>query len=100
MPDMSNEPKVGDAAPAAKPEQKSYEHKKLERDYESFLHRCKSEIMILRRANESLMPRAEAYDMLCVVLRQFPRPVIGVGEDVIYRIDQELERLKKEIDNG
>ena len=57
------------------------------------MNRCKQEIVGLRAEIDRLRPKAEAYDNLVTVLRLLPRPSIGMGEDLVWRIDQRIREL-------
>ncbi len=57
------------------------------------MQRCKQEIIGLRKTVERLQPKADAYDNLVVVLGLLPRPSVGAGEDLVWRIDQRIREL-------
>lgn len=58
------------------------------------MNRCKSEITGLRAEIERLAPKAHAYDNLTVVLGLLPRPSIGMGEDLVWTLDQRIRELQ------
>jgi len=60
------------------------------------MRRCKEEITSLRRHIAILEPKAEAYDTLAAVIRLLPRPSIGMGEDLVWRIEQRIKELSEE----
>lgn len=68
--------------------------------------RCKNEIVGLRAEIGRLQPKADAYDNLATVLRLLPRPGVGMGEDLVWRLDQRIRELtppageSKEASNG
>lgn len=57
------------------------------------MNRCKQEIIGMRATIDRLKPKADAYDNLVVVLGLLPRPSIGVGEDLVWIIDQRIREL-------
>lgn len=57
------------------------------------MNKCKNEILSLRAAIDRLKPKADAYDNLVVVLGLLPRPSIGMGEDVVWTLDQRIREL-------
>jgi hypothetical protein len=56
--------------------------------------RCRDEIKHLRRINADLAPKADAYDNLAIVLNLLPRPSQGMTEDLVWRLDREIEEIK------
>lgn len=57
------------------------------------MNRCKHEIVHLRATIDRLKPKAEAYDNLATILRLIPGPSIGMGEDLVWSLDQFIEHL-------
>lgn len=57
------------------------------------MNRCKHEIMDLRATIDRLRPKADAYDNLATVLRLLPQPSVGMGEDMVWRLDKRIEEL-------
>lgn len=57
------------------------------------MNRCKDEIMSLRARIDRLQPKADAYDNLVTVLRLLPQPSQGMGEDLVWRMDQRIREL-------
>lgn len=73
-----------------------YERDKLRREMIEMAQRASAEIKHLRRINEGLGPRADAYDTLRQVLDLMPRRSQGMSEDVAWRLDQRVEQLLEE----
>jgi hypothetical protein len=59
------------------------------------MNRCKDEIVRLRATIDRLQPKADAYDNLAIVLHLLPRPVIGMGEDIVWALKQRIRELEK-----
>lgn len=59
------------------------------------LRRCRDEIVLLRGHIARLEPKAEAYDALVKVLRFIPNPPQGYAEDVVWRIEREIETIER-----
>jgi hypothetical protein len=57
------------------------------------MNRCKNEILSLRARIGQLQPKADAYDNIATVLRLLPQPSQGMGEDVVWTIDQRIREL-------
>lgn len=57
------------------------------------MNRCKQEILSLRAVIARLEPRADAYDNLVCVLRLLPQPSVGMGEDMVWTLDQRIREL-------
>lgn len=49
------------------------------------------EITMLRGINERLAPKAEAYDSIAAILRLLPQRPMGMGEDLVWRIQKHLD---------
>lgn len=62
----------------------------------NLLLHAKQEIVALRRRNEILAAKVETMDMMTFVLRSSPPPQqsIGMGEDVAWLIDRELQAIE------
>lgn len=58
------------------------------------MNRCKHEIMDLRRQIDRLMPKADAYDKLAIVLGLLPRPGVSMGEDLVFVLDKRMRELQ------
>lgn len=58
------------------------------------MNRCKAEIVSLRSVISHLQPKAEAYDNLVTVLRLLPKPSIGMGEDLVWVLDNRIRELE------
>lgn len=57
--------------------------------------RAASEIESLRRINADLAPKAEAYEMISVILRLLPQPSQGYAEDMVWRLRTRAEELRQ-----
>lgn len=57
--------------------------------------RCKEEIVHLRRANETLRPKAEAYDAILRILSFLPGKSVAMGEDLVWILEKRIEALNK-----
>lgn len=57
------------------------------------MNRCKTEIVSLRGVIDRLKPKADAYDNLASVLRLLPQPSVGMGEDVVWTLNQRIREL-------
>lgn len=55
--------------------------------------RCKEEIRSLQAAIDRLKPKADAYDNLAVILRLLPQQSVGMGEDVVWILDNRIREL-------
>lgn len=55
--------------------------------------RCKEEIRSLRAVIDRLKPKADAYDNIAIVLRLLPQASIGMGEDLVWTLDQRIREL-------
>lgn len=55
--------------------------------------RCKNEIISLKATIDRLKPKADAYDNLAALIRMFPQPSIGMGEDVVWVLDKRIREL-------
>jgi hypothetical protein len=58
------------------------------------MRRCKDEIQLLRDEIGRLRPKADAYDSLAQVLSLLPRPSVGAGEDIVWRIDRRIREIE------
>lgn len=58
------------------------------------MRRCASEIKQLRSEIAVLRPKADAYDNLAVVLGLLPRPSVGYGEDLVWRLENKIKELE------
>jgi hypothetical protein len=58
------------------------------------MQRCKHEIITLKRENERLRPKAEAYDSVAQVLALLPRPSQGMGEDLVWLLDKRIREIE------
>lgn len=63
------------------------------------MNRCKAEILSLRAVISRLEPKADAYDNLVRVLRLLPQPSVGMGEDLVWILDQRIRELGPKKDN-
>ena len=57
------------------------------------MNRCKNEIVSLRATIERLKPKADAYDNLASVLRLLPQPSVGMGENVVWILENRIREL-------
>lgn len=57
------------------------------------MNRCKNEILTLRATIKHLQPKADAYDNISAILRLLPPPSVGMGEDVVWTLDQRIREL-------
>ena len=64
-----------------------------EQDTIQMMQRCREEINLLRNRLLVIEPKAEAYDQLKAVIGMFPQPEKRFGEDLVWMLDQEIERL-------
>ena len=58
------------------------------------MNRCKQEILSLRAVIARLEPKADAYDNLVRVLRLLPQPSVGMGDDVVWILDERIRELE------
>ncbi len=58
------------------------------------MQRVSEEIKSLRRTIEQLAPKADAYDAIRQLQHMMPRPSQGMGEDLAWKLDREIEILK------
>lgn len=65
---------------------------------EQLLEQARDEIRQLRRANEILGAKVEAFETAALFLRSTPAwPMMhGEAEDVTWKLDREIDRLRKE----
>ncbi len=61
------------------------------------MQRCVDEIKMLRRANNELAPKAEAFDALQQVLDLLPRRERCVVEDMVWNLEQDIKTLETEM---
>lgn len=57
------------------------------------MQRCREEIRSLRAQVECLQSKAEAYDSIVAILRLLPRPSVGKGEDMVWRLGRRIKEL-------
>lgn len=57
--------------------------------------RCKEEILSLRRVIDVLRPKADAYDDISKVLSLLPGKSIGMGEDLVWRLDKRIREMQE-----
>lgn len=57
------------------------------------MNRCKDEILSMRARIDRLQPKADAYDNLATLLRLFPQPSQGAGEDLVWTLNQHIREL-------
>lgn len=60
------------------------------------MRRSSAEIKSLRSRISALEPKAHAYDSLAAVIRMFPQPAQGYGEDIAWRLDKRISELEAE----
>lgn len=68
-----------------------------DRDAIDMMHRCKSEIQGLRRANEEFAPKAEAYDTIRQILNMMPQRSHGMSEDIVWKLERQIADLEAQI---
>lgn len=61
------------------------------------MRRCKDEIVTLRAQIEGLRPKAEAYESIVHILSLLPRQGIGMGENLVWVLDQRIREIEKSI---
>lgn len=59
------------------------------------MKRCRDEIRQQRATIEHLAPKAQAWDQLCKVLNLLPQPSQGYGEDLVWRLDEEIKAVSE-----
>lgn len=64
------------------------------RDAIQMAQRAVEEITMLRRAVSALEPKAEAYDLIHKIIGLIPGPSQGAGEDLVWRLNRQIEELK------
>lgn len=57
------------------------------------MNRCKHEIVSLKATIARLQPKADAYDNLAAIVRLFPQPSQGYGEDLVWVLDKRIREL-------
>lgn len=57
------------------------------------MKRCKDEILTLRAQIGRLQPKADAYDNLAIVLSLLPGKSMGMGEDLVWTLDNRMREL-------
>ena len=57
------------------------------------MNRCKNEITSLRMEIDRLRPKAEAYDNIQTILSLLPGKPRGMGEDLVWRLEQRIREL-------
>jgi hypothetical protein len=62
------------------------------------MNRCKAEILSLRSVIARLQPKADAYDNLAAIVRLLPQPSVGMGEDLVWALDQRIRELQPKPD--
>lgn len=65
------------------------------KDALEMMGRCVEEITQLRRRIDELAPKAEAYDMIRIMLLGQPEPG-SMGEDVVWQLENRIRELEKE----
>jgi hypothetical protein len=58
------------------------------------MNRCKQEIIGMRATIDRLKPKADAYDNLVIVLGLLPRQSVGMGEDLVWILDNRIRELQ------
>ncbi|MCA0424026.1 MAG: hypothetical protein LCH61_12015 [Proteobacteria bacterium] len=58
------------------------------------MQRCREEIRHQRMMIDHLTPKAQAWDQICKVLNMLPQPQQGFAEDIVWRLDKQIEELK------
>jgi flagellar biosynthesis regulator FlbT len=57
------------------------------------MNRCKNEIVMLRAEIDRLAPKAHAYDNISTILRLLPQQSRGMGEDVVWLLENRVREL-------
>ena len=65
-----------------------------DKDVIDLIQRCIEEIEVLRRDNERLRPKAEAYQAITAILGLLPQPNQGYGDDIVWRLRKQIEELQ------
>ncbi len=60
----------------------------------AMMRRCSVEIKMLRGRIVFLEPKAEGWDTLRQVLGLLPKPATGSGEDLAWKLDQEISSME------
>lgn len=60
----------------------------------TMMNRCKEEIIGMRATIDRLKPKADAYDNLVIVLGLLPRQSTGMGDDLVWTLDQRIRELQ------
>lgn len=63
-------------------------------DIVDMIERCIAEVEGLRRENDRLRPKAEAYDAIAAILGLLPHPPQGYGEDIVWRLRKQADELR------
>lgn len=58
------------------------------------MERSIAEIEMLRRENDRLRPKADAYDSITAILGLLPQPPQGFGEDIVWGLRKKIEELQ------
>lgn len=61
------------------------------------MQRCKAEIEGLRRDNERLRPKAEAYESIQQILSLMPHRSMGMSEDMVWILDKRIRELEPKV---
>lgn len=67
-----------------------------DRDVIQMAQRCIEEIKTLRAQVAELAPKAHAYDSISQVLDLLPKPSQGYGEDIVWRLQKQIDELRAE----
>lgn len=65
-----------------------------DKDTIDMIQRCIEEIEMLRRENDRLRPKAEAYGAITAILGLLPQPTQGYSEDIVWRLRKQIEELQ------
>lgn len=58
------------------------------------MQRCAHDIRDLRAQNNSLAPKAEAYEVIRDIMRLVPKPSQDYGEDIIWTLEKKIKELQ------
>ena len=61
------------------------------------MERCSQEIKSMRRRIGELETKANAYDSICIILGLLPRPSVGYGEDLAWRLNSDVKKMREKM---
>lgn len=67
-----------------------------DKDAIDMMRRCAEEIKGLRKAQDVLGPKAEAYDLINKIMGLVPGLSRGYGEDLVWKLERKIKELEED----